>query len=428
MAKVAIISPNVIGKAMAGPGIRSWEFAKALSAKHDVTLVAPSVSDLKGENFKLLARTDKAFPLSLDGTDVMLVQNLNLPLAVLAKRFKIKVIVDAYDPVPLELLELFKDRSLPSRTKSHYSSLASLQFNFKNAHGILCASEKQRDLWLGFLLSQGIISPQSYEDDTSLRRLIDVVPFGLSSTPPKKSGEGLREKFGFSSKDHLLIWGGGIWNWFDPLSLIRAVHRLSLERSDIKLVFMGIKNPDPNIAEMAMAHHAIQLAKELGIIDKSIFFNMGWVPYDERQNYLLDASIGASTHFDHLETRFSFRTRMLDYIWAKLPILATEGDSFAELIKQHQLGVVVPYNDEKAIAKAIVQLIDDQEGRKAIKENLAHFQDKYFWESLVVPIDRMICRLEKEPREGLKVKDIINFAVFAFTKARLYQGNLGGQT
>jgi hypothetical protein len=36
--------------------------------------------------------------------------------------------------------------------------------------------------------------------------------------------------------------------------------------------------------------------------------------------------IGVSAHPAHLETRFAFRTRMLDYLWAGLPIVSTEGE------------------------------------------------------------------------------------------------------
>jgi hypothetical protein len=43
--------------------------------------------------------------------------------------------------------------------------------------------------------------------------------------------------------------------------------------------------------------------------------------------------VGVSTHRDHLETRLSFRTRMLDYIWAGLPIVCTDGDHFASLVR-----------------------------------------------------------------------------------------------
>ena len=43
-------------------------------------------------------------------------------------------------------------------------------------------------------------------------------------------------------------------------------------------------------------------------------------------NFLLEADIGVSTHVDHVETAFSFRTRILDYLWAVPPVVTTTGD------------------------------------------------------------------------------------------------------
>jgi hypothetical protein len=57
------------------------------------------------------------------------------------------------------------------------------------------------------------------------------------------------------------------------------------------------------------------------------------VDYAKRADYLLEADLGVSTHYDHVETAYSFRTRILDYLWAGLPILATEGDSLSRLVK-----------------------------------------------------------------------------------------------
>jgi glycosyltransferase involved in cell wall biosynthesis len=87
-------------------------------------------------------------------------------------------------------------------------------------------------------------------------------------------------------------------------------------------------------------------------IDNGIVFNSEWVPYDRRQDFLLEADLGVSMHFENLETRLSFRTRFLDYIWAGLPCVATEGDVFAEWIAATGTGRVVPYRDVEAIATA----------------------------------------------------------------------------
>jgi len=81
------------------------------------------------------------------------------------------------------------------------------------------------------------------------------------------------------------------------------------------------------------------------------------VPYSERANYLADADLGVSTHLEHLETAFSFRTRILDYLWAGLPIVSTAGDSFAEIIASSGAGIVVPERDVDALTRAMDSLL-----------------------------------------------------------------------
>lgn len=375
---------------MAGPAIRCWEFAKALSASHQVALVVPNEPEITGEGFQILSKRHPSLPALMRSSQVLITQNLTLSMAWKAKKYGLRIIIDAYDPLPLEIFELFKHDPEAVRQERLQSSINQLIFNYQMADGILCASEKQRDLWMGFLLGLKLLSFEKYDRDNSLRQVIDVVPFGLSKKMPEKTGPGLREKYGFSENAKILLWGGGIWNWFDPLTLIRAVAALSQKRPEIKLVFLGIKSPDRAVPEMAMCGDAIQLAKELCVINQVVFFNEGWIPYGERHNYLLDADIGVSTHFDHLETRYSFRTRMLDYIWAQLPILGTAGDAFADLIEQHSLGVVVPYKDEKAIEDAILSLIDHPEKIKQIKGNLHKISERFYWDSVVIPIEEMM--------------------------------------
>jgi len=148
-----------------------------------------------------------------------------------------------------------------------------------------------------------------------------------------------------------------------------------------------------------MAVRAMELAKERGLIDQSVFFHHEWIPYEERENVLLEADIGASIHFDHLETHFSFRTRILDYLWAGLPILATQGDGFAELIERQELGVIVPYQNERAIAHAIVSLVNHPDQLKKMKSNIAAIRGQFHWESVIAPLDDMIDRLTAHPRK-----------------------------
>jgi hypothetical protein len=118
-----------------------------------------------------------------------------------------------------------------------------------------------------------------------------------------------------------------------------------------------------------------------------IFFG-DWVPYEQWPAYLLEADIGASLHFDTLETRFAFRTRILDYIWAGLPMVVTGGDETSELVMRYNLGEVVVPGDEEAIAAAILRLLDTPALREAYRESFERVRPNFAWENACEPIAR----------------------------------------
>lgn len=418
MAKILLYSPNVIGPSMAGAAIRVWEFAKALSDKHTVIVISPGQVGNKGENFEVISAQDKAVKKHFQTAQILITQRLTFSYAWLAKRYGVKVILDAYDPSPFELIEQFKTENESVRQEKVFSSISTLLFSFKMADGILCASEKQRDLWIGVLLAQKRLHPALYDQDPSFKQLIEVVPFGLSKNPPQKKGKGLRAKYGLKDTDKMLLWGGGIWNWFDPLTAIRAIKIISQTRADVKLVFMGVKPPDPDLAEMEMSTRAFALAKELDLIDRFVFFNQEWIPYEERQAILLEATLGISTHFDHLETRFSFRTRLLDCLWAQLPIVATKGDIFAEWIERHQLGMVVPAQQEEALVEAILTLVDHPDQLQTMKANLAQICPQFYWETIVKPLEEMMTRLSHQQTAKYPLADFMAILQFIGIKVR----------
>jgi len=120
-----------------------------------------------------------------------------------------------------------------------------------------------------------------------------------------------------------------------------------------------------------------------------VFFN-DWVPYAERARYLAEADLGVSTHHEHLETHFSFRTRMLDYVWARLPIVCTEGDVFARLVQREGLGATVPPGDPAALAAAIERLLDDDAALASARAALGRVGRDMHWSRVVAPLARFL--------------------------------------
>jgi hypothetical protein len=135
-----------------------------------------------------------------------------------------------------------------------------------------------------------------------------------------------------------------------------------------------------------MAVAARGLSDELGLTDRHVFFNEGWVAYDDRHNLLLDADVGVSTHQEHLETEFSFRTRVLDYFWCSLPVIATAGDSMADLIERGGAGIVVPPEDVDALVDALTSLLTDDDRRKACGNASERLADDLRWSKVVEPL------------------------------------------
>jgi hypothetical protein len=252
---------------------------------------------------------------------------------------------------------------------------------------MLCASAKQRDLWIGQLAGIGRVNPVTYDGDESLRRLLAIVPFGVGDDPPVQQRSAIRGVVpGIGPDDKVILWGGGVYNWFDPLTLVRAVDRLRARVPEVRLFFLGMKHPNPGVPQMRVAYETEELARELGLEGVHVFFNREWVEFDDRQNFLLDADVGVSTHLDHIETEFSFRTRILDYLWAGIPIVATDGDSFATIITGEELGLVVPACDVEALEDALERVLTDTELGTRCRANIARLSPDLRWATCLEPL------------------------------------------
>ncbi len=250
---------------------------------------------------------------------------------------------------------------------------------------LLCASDRQRLFYLGQLAALGRINPFTYSDEPDLKRLIAIVPFGLPSTSPEHQQQVLKGVVpGIGPDDKVVLWGGGLYSWFDPLTLIRAMGVLAKRHDNVRLFFQGTKHP--GIDEMPIVQESRELARELGLLGSSVFFNDEWVPYEDRQNYLLEADVGVSTHGFHLETTLAFRTRILDYLWTTLPMVVTKGDSFAELVKREDLGVAVPPEDVDALADALEHVLFDAGAAETARANIARVDERFRWEVVLKPL------------------------------------------
>jgi glycosyltransferase involved in cell wall biosynthesis len=374
---------------MAGPGVRCWEMARALArAGLPVLLAVPNADPPGGDGFRVASyqgRPERVVSLARQAS-VVVVQGFLLQKAPALRALGTPLVVDLYDPFILENLAFFARDRLPFRQAIHGEHLGVLNDQLQAGDFFLCASDRQRDYWLGMLAANNRLNPLTYDADPTLRALIDVVPYGLPPEPPRASGPALKGVLpGIGVAERVILWGGGLWDWFDPLTLVRAMARIAAERPDARLLFLGTRHPNAALPEMAMPRRTRELAEALGLADRVVHF-LDWVPYAERAGYLLEADLAVSLHPHSIENRFAYRSRLLDCFWTGLPIVCTRGDALADLVADEELGRVVPPGDEAAVAVALLELLDRPDLRAELAPRFARVAATLTWDRAVEPL------------------------------------------
>ena len=404
MTRVLLVSNEPVGATMAGPGIRYRQFALQLADRFEVALVIPNPPEDDLPGVRLLHAAEYGFSrfrkLAAE-YDVVVSQRLSIATMQALTRGDVRVVYDLYDPLLFEALAFHvgqRDGPAAGGTLARAALLKQVAA-LQTGSAFLCASERQRDLWLGLLSALGRIGYEEYAQDPALDRLVRVVPFGIEPEPPQADEPVLKGVVpGIGKEDRVLLWGGGIWNWLDPLTPIRAVAALADRRPELRLFFLGVRHPGPNVPDMDMAQRALALAEELGVAGNSVQFNFGWTPYARRVGFLLESDLGISAQFDSVETRFAFRTRLLDYLWAGLPTVGTAGDALMDLVAEQGAGRSVGPEALDEWVEAIDELLGDGGSYASAQAQIPELRDRFTWPRVVEPLAHLLSEPLPEPR------------------------------
>ena len=388
--RLLIISHDVVGARMAGPGIRAYHLARVLARHTPTTLAVPNAAEpaLSEHGFAVIPYTRgdwSTLAAQVAAADVCLVACDTLNDFPQLAELDLCLVIDGYDPLLAEWLALHPHLT-PAELAPHWRErMVQLTRQYLCGDFYLCASERQRDWWLGLLEASGRINPHTHHADPSLRSLIDLVPYGLDGAPPRRTQPVIKGVWeGIGADDKVILWGGGLWPWLDPFTAIRAVGEIQRARRDVRLVFPGTKHPNPVMATMQThTPAAMALADELGLLNRAVFFGE-WIPYSSWDDVLLDSDVALTLHHDTLETRLAFRSRIFEYIRAGLPIVATEGDATSELVTRFAVGRAVGYGAVGEVAAAILALLAAPTGEQAAA--FAHARSQLTWARAAEPL------------------------------------------
>jgi len=394
MKRLALVSSEPIRAAMGGIGVRYVEMARHLAAGgFDVRLYSPSTVEIAAACGlpaahlaawdPTTARHDLADCEAVIGQGQLVNELLTFALSA-------SVIVDLYDPWLIENLRYFRSLGPETFRNDHRSWVAQMG----GGDRFLCASEEQRLFYLGFLTALGRIEPRRLEGDPELRDLIAVVPFG--SDPARTSGPPLL-RARRPGERRLLF--GGIYDWYDPETLIAALERL--EHYDWNLVV--VRNPNPDSTPQSRFEAFASACRRRGWWGDRVEA-IDWVPATRRFDLLAEVDLLVAPHEASFETELSFRTRFLDALASGCPTVATAGGALSRLITAAGAGWIVPPADAPQLAAALNEVLG---GGSEVERRVSRGRElaaEFAWDRALTPLVELLARPLRRQRHEVEFR------------------------
>lgn len=368
--RVAVLSDDRLGPAMAGSAVRAWELGRVLAAAgHEVAVrggPGSSAPDSRGP--RVVER------LRLGRFDAVLGPVWCLPPRALLGRHRL--IADGATPLLAELAAMPQTAEVRRRRRT-----AGLRVPLAaaRADAFLVAGDAQRAWWGRRLRRPGVP--------------VLEVPFGLPEPPPP--GEPARLP-GVPAGWRVVLWWGGTWPWLDLETLLAA--RARLGTAQVSLVVPTAERPGgrPHLGRAEL----LERTAAHGLEPPQVVALEEWVPYAERHGVLRRASVVAVLHRPGPEADLSFRTRALDGLWAGVPVLLTDGGAVAAHARAEGWGAVVPPADPRAAAAGLELLLSERFAG-ACRRAIAAGRERWRWSQVATPLLASLPALPAVPRGGL---------------------------
>ncbi len=328
---------------------------------------------------------DQQFSDLLNSFDAVLISyTMGSDSVFVAEHIKdsVQLILDAYVPIYVEV-SARESKDIDTEYRNYMGDIVRFNKVLRRGDYFLCANEAQKTFYIGVLSSLGIVNPRSYREDRIL-----IAPFGIHDIPAKATHNPYA-KLGTKDSDFVALWFGGLYPWFRIDELLDAILELS-KNPEFKFVVVGGRNPfNPNPDFSKQYDKTLAFAEQHKLLDKSVFF-VDWVDFDERINWFKNASVVVSLNQPGQENGFSWRTRVMDFVWGELPILTNGGDPLSDDLIAAKAAVKLDELTSDDIVKKIEILRADSKQLDGIRNKVKQLKPNYYWGHITLEVSKLI--------------------------------------
>jgi len=253
---------------------------------------------------------------------------------------------------------------------------------------LLCASEAQKNYYLGLLFGLKKINPINYSSADN----IIVAPFGIYDDPlPLQRNRPVSALV--SDNSFKVLWFGGVYPWFDIEGLMNAIANIREEGVAVELVVVGAKNPfnsHPDFVRLATRITSLSQEDKF----KDFIHLVDWVPYHDRLDWYRDADLLISYNRPGIENRLSWRTRIVDYLYCESFFATNGGDPISDALIDAGLGFRLQSDSVETLSYQLKKIISDMnEGTHLLRVDrlkLKELKERLSWVNIASFIMRPI--------------------------------------
>ncbi|RKV93932.1 MAG: glycosyltransferase family 1 protein [Candidatus Saccharimonas sp.] len=371
-----------------GGGMRCWGLALGLQQNgYDVT-VAINQSfplDISSQDDIALInwQEDEEFADLINTFDAVIINySMGGPMSYIVDHISdhVMLVLDCYVPIYIEV-SARNAKDMPTEYRNYSVDLTHWNKALMRGDYFLCANEPQKHMYTGALGALGILNPYSYKTNRVL-----VVPFGVEESLTINNPHNPYTELGIKKNDFTLLWFGGLYPWFNIKPLLATIKRLSKEFDNFKFVIVGGKNPyNQNPDFQRQYDETYKFIKSNHLLDKSVFF-VDWVDYNDRINWYQHANIVISINSPGEENTYSWRTRVMDFVWGEIPMITNGGDPLSDSLISANAAIKLANTSEETLYNELQALIVDKKRTKKLKNAVANQKKLYYWSNVVRPI------------------------------------------
>lgn len=417
---ILLICPEPIRHCVQGIGIRFLEMAGILKQDHHVTVWTCNEDIPKDTDVPLsLFPSGEAFKAEIIRTDAVVVHghiSEQYFEAISAHQLQAPpLIVDLYDPFLIENLQYTEELG----EQIFYRDRAVLFKQLALGDFFLASSEIQRMFYLGIMTGAGRITPPVYHSDKGLYSLIGVAPFGIepiAESTLRAMGGKLKDCIPGITGDDIVLFFGGVYDWYDPETLMNILGEVIQSFPMLRVIFSV--NPNQETTPQGVFKKVRDFSDANGWINRSVFF-IPWFPYRDRFAYLRDIDIAVCLHKPSLETALSLRTRVLDYMNAGIPIIATEGGEGGRILNEAGAAMFVPPYGQDTLKRAVISLLKNKILRQSMGESgRLWVQNNMTWRQSLLPLIEFC----NAPRKAAVIagRSAANIGLFSLKERRIF--------